>query len=296
MRSLAVALALLFALAGAGCGGDDSDERSGEHPAADPAAGGLGPVHVHGLGIDPRDGALYIATHTGLFRAPAGENKAARVGESQQDVMGFSIPERGRFIGSGHPDPSDAGKPPNLGLIESTDGGENWEQVSLGGEADFHVLRSRGDNVYGFDATNARLMASRDGGRKWTEEQPPGLLVDLAIDPDDPDHVVAAAVQTATGRDGLFESRDGGATWEPLARGRVGLLAWERPDALFVIDGAGSVGRSSDGGTSFEERGQLGGQPAAFVADGGDLYAALGDGTVMASADGGATWGVRSSP
>lgn len=296
-RLLALALlAISFALTA--CGDDDEQggEQAGEHPAADPAAGDLGPVHVHGLGVDPGDGALYIATHTGLFRSPTGSDQATRVGRSQQDVMGFSIPEQGRFIGSGHPDPGDSGSPPNLGLIESSNGGESWDQVSLEGAADFHVLRSSGDAIYGFDGAGGRLMASADGGREWDEQRPPGPLVDLAIDPDGREHVVAAAVQTPTGRDGLHESRDGGGSWQPLARDRVGLLAWESPDALFMIDGGGTVSRSGDGGRSFDERGQLGGQPAAFIADGKDLYAALPDGTVMASADGGRTWVVRSSP
>jgi hypothetical protein len=38
--------------------------------------------------------------------------------------MGFSVAGPGRFIGSGHPDPSDTSSPPNLGLIESRDGGQ----------------------------------------------------------------------------------------------------------------------------------------------------------------------------
>jgi hypothetical protein len=31
-----------------------------------------GPVHVHGLGINPADDALFIATHTGLYRVDEG--------------------------------------------------------------------------------------------------------------------------------------------------------------------------------------------------------------------------------
>jgi hypothetical protein len=39
----------------------EGDETFSRVPAADP-----GPVHVHGLGINPADEALFIATHTGL--------------------------------------------------------------------------------------------------------------------------------------------------------------------------------------------------------------------------------------
>jgi hypothetical protein len=43
--------------------------------------------------------------------------------------------------------------------------------------------------------------------------------------------------------------------------------------------------------------GEIGGQPAALVAEGpNDLYVALHDGTIKRSTDGGATWKLRSTP
>jgi hypothetical protein len=45
--------------------------------------------HIHGLGINPADGSLLIATHSGLFRAGDGERRARRVGEKAQDTMGI---------------------------------------------------------------------------------------------------------------------------------------------------------------------------------------------------------------
>lgn len=45
---------------------------------------------MHGLGVNPTDGALFIATHTGMYRAERGERKAERVGERYQDTMGFT--------------------------------------------------------------------------------------------------------------------------------------------------------------------------------------------------------------
>jgi photosystem II stability/assembly factor-like uncharacterized protein len=80
------------------------------------------------------------------------------------------------FLGSGHPDARDLqnGTPSLLGLNRSTDDGRTWTPVSLSGEADFHVLRYLGNRVYGYDATNDRLMVSRDAGKSWTEHQPPG--------------------------------------------------------------------------------------------------------------------------
>ncbi len=108
-------------------------------PFADP-----GPIHVHGLGINPADGSLFIATHTGLFRVGPTSRKAVRVADRNQDTMGFSVVGPNRFLGSGHPDVDEAREqnlPSRLGLIESTDSGESWQPISLLGEADFHVLR-----------------------------------------------------------------------------------------------------------------------------------------------------------
>ena len=294
LRVLSVAIAVAAATAFAACGdegsGDSEEPVGGGGSSYEQATAPDGPVHVHGLGLDPGDGALYIATHTGLFRAPKGEGKATRVGESKQDVMGFSIPAKGRFLGSGHPDPSDTDRPPNLGLIESSDGGKTWSQVSLEGQADFHVLRSSGERVYGFNGLDSTLMVSSDGGREWKPYTPPGPLIDLAIDPRDDDHLVAASEQ------GISTSTNGGRSWRSV-EGAPGLLAWPSAGTLYRIDGQGSVSRSDDGGRRWREGlGNIGGQPAAFMGAGKELYAALPDGTVKLSRDGGRSWSVRSTP
>jgi hypothetical protein len=252
-----------------------------------------GPVHVHGLGVNPADGALFIATHTGLYRSGEGDSKSVRVGDNKQDTMGFTVAGPDRFLGSGHPD-FQQDLPPLLGLIESTDGGESWEPITLLGEADFHVLRSAGENVYGYDASNDRLLVSVDAGRTWEEAQRPAPLVDLAVDPNDSRHLVAAGASDLF--QGLYESRDGGRSWKTIGDA-VGLLAWPTPERLFLVDSGGAVVQSTNGGGRFERRGEIGGQPAALVGQGADeLYAALHDGTIKRSTDGGSTWSVRSTP
>ncbi|HSI98033.1 MAG TPA: sialidase family protein [Gaiellaceae bacterium] len=258
--------------------------RAGGGETADP-----GPVHVHGLGVNPADGALFIATHTGLYRLAPDAEKAERVGESYQDTMGFTVVGPDRFLGSGHPDVRDD-LPPLLGLIESTDAGETWEPVSLLGEADFHVLRSAGDRVYGYDASNDRLLVSADHGRAWSELRKPGLILDLAVDPEDSGRLVIVSSE------GLFESRNGGETWDRVGD-EVGLLAWPSPGQLYVVNGEGQVFRSTSGGRELDERGAIGGEPAALLFAGAQgLFAALHDGTITHSKDGGATWVVRSTP
>jgi hypothetical protein len=252
-----------------------------------------GPVHVHGLGVNPSDGALFIATHTGLFRAAEGERKATRVGEGFQDTMGFSIVGPNRFLGSGHPDLRQD-LPPLLGLIESTDAGTSWRPVSLLGEADFHVLRFAGERLYGYDATNDRLLASADTGRTWRDLTRPAPMLDLAVDPGESSHLVASA-ESPLGTS-LYESTNGGEDWA-IKASLGGLLAWPVPARLYAVTGTGEVFRSPDAGRSLDLRGRIGGQPAAFLAQGpDDLYVALHDGTIQRSTDGGTTWVVRSAP
>ncbi len=268
----------------------DAAEPVSSLPATDP-----GPVHVHGLGVNPADDALFIATHTGLYRVDDGERKAKRVGDRLQDTMGFTIVGPNRFLGSGHPDLEEASEknlPPHLGLIESTDKGESWQSISLSGEADFHVLRYSGERVYGYDASNDRLLVSGDRGRSWNELEKPGPIVDLAVDPSDDRRILVASAGGV--EEGLFESRDGGERWNRVSEA-VGLLAW--PDRLYLIAGGGEAFASGDGGRRLEQQGEIGGQPAALVAEGPrELYAALHDGTIKRSTDGGVTRTVRSTP
>lgn len=272
--------------------GGDSDQAFQPLAPEDP-----GPVHVHGLGVNPADGALFIATHTGLYRVGQGERKAERVGDRHQDTMGFTIVGPNRFLGSGHPDINEAqeqGLPGLLGLIESTDSGENWMPISLLGEADFHVLRSVGGQVYGYDVTNDRLLVSRDGGKSWDELNKPGPLADLAVDPSNAERMVATSAGGL--EEGLFGSTDEGRSWKRRAE-TVGLLAWPRSDRLYLVVQGGLVFVSADGGRHLRNVGDIGGAPAALLAQSPDeLYAALHNGTVKRSTDGGANWAVRSTP
>jgi hypothetical protein len=288
MRSR-LALSVLAALAALASGACSRDSGESVEPA--PKVEDPGPIHVHGLGVNPSDGALFIATHTGLFRAAPGEQQARRVANRYQDTMGFTVTGPDRFLGSGHPDGRD-GLPPFLGLLRSTDAGRSWQPVSLMGKRDFHVLEATGQRIYGYgsdyDSRQASLLVSDDGGRSWQERTPPEALVSLAIDPGDPDHVVAS------GEDGLYSSTDAGSGWRPLAD-RGALLAWTAAGDLFEARFDGAVAHSSDGGRTWKDVGTVGGQPAAFDNAGDELYVALHDGTVKRSKDGRA-WQLRSLP
>lgn len=285
MRLRLSCLALVAGSLLAACGSERADETA-------PGVDDPGPIHVHGLGLNPKDGALFIATHTGLFRVAPDERTATRVGDRYQDTMGFAVVGPDRFLGSGHPDGRD-NLPPYLGLIRSDDAGRTWNPVSLLGEVDFHVLEAAGGRVYGFgsdfDTREPRFMVSRNGGRTWTQRGVAAALVALAIDPRDADSIVAS-----NGR-ALFASRNGGTAWRRLP-GPGGLLAWTPDGRLTVVTGAGRVYvRESDSG-AFRKTGDVGGRPAAFDNGGNALLVAMHDGTVKRSGDGGRAWQVRSRP
>ena len=266
------AMAVAISLVVGGCGDEPAD------PAAD-----AGPVHVHGLGVNPGDSSLYIATHTGLFRMAKGSEEVERVGDSIQDTMGFTVVGADRFLGSGHPDLR-TDLPPLLGLIESTDAGRSWEPVSLLGEADFHALRADGPRVLGYDASGERLMSSADGGRTWTSTSPPATLADVVVHPGDPGRLVAASEA------GVISSRNGGRTWS-APKGVAVALAWPSRDSVYALGPDGAMSRSRDSGASWAEIGTVPGEPAALTAlDRDTLIVALHDGGFAHSADGGRSW------
>lgn len=276
----ALVAAVVLALTAGGDG-----ERATAGGGGGGGAGDAGAGHVHGLGIDPADQSLLIATHSGLFRAAQGASDAPRVGTSDRDVMGFTVVGPDHFLGSGHPG-SESGLPGNLGLIESRDGGRTWTPVSLLGEADFHVLRASGRHVYGFDGANGRFMVSSNLGRDWQRRDVPAVPFDLVIDPADPAHIIAATDS------GLRESSDAGRTWRTASE-QIALLAWAEPDRLLLLDQNGQVLVSRDGGRSATPRGSVPGQPVSFMATEDAVYVALADGRVVQSTDGGASFAVR---
>ena len=233
--------AVAVAIAGRGGGGETT-------PGGTPATESI--MDVHGLGINPADEALYIATHAGLFRAAPRESSATRVDAPEQDLMGFSIAGPDRFVASGRPGP-DMDAPGNLGMIESTDRGRTWKTLSLSGEADLHLLRASGDAAYAYDGT---LRASTDGGRTWEERGAPEELIDIAIDPADGEHVLAS-----TGG-GVRASSDGGRTWRQTALAAPALLAWPDGAGPFAFHAAGRILRSRDGGAKWEAGGSYQGQ------------------------------------
>lgn len=252
-----------------------------------------GPIHVHALGVNPPDRAVFLATHTGLFRVAGPGGRPTRVAHRWQDTMGLTVVGPDHFLASGHPDGRED-LPPFLGLIESNDAGRTWREVSLQGAMDFHVLEVSGERIYGFGADwktrEERLLVSDDYGRTWQRRPVPEPLIDLAGLPGDPDTAVAA------GPSGVYVTQDAGRAWRTLPGGPA-LLTW-RGRTLLAVDTRGTV-RSSAASElgAWRVDGRVGGEPAAVTTDRrGDLYVALHDGTVKRSRDGGVSWAPWRTP
>jgi len=245
-----------------------------------------GVSHVHGLGINPADESLVVATHYGSFRIPAGSDDAERIGYSLQDTMGFTVAGPDRFLGSGHPDMAGrrAGQPGQLGLIESTDGGASWTSLSLSGAVDFHGLAYAHGLIYGWDSGTGRFMVSTD--RIEWETRSTVDVSGFAVDPADADHVIAASPV------GVLDSSDGGRTWSRVDGTMLVALSWSQTGDLWGADASGAVYHNDS--TGWSRTGQLPGEPQALLATIDTLYAAAHDSDgltgIYRSTDSGATW------
>jgi photosystem II stability/assembly factor-like uncharacterized protein len=274
-RSTITAVTLLAAvLTGCSSGSDDSSSEKHPHASAPRVS------HVHGLGINPGDGRLYVATHHGII-AVNDDGSAKRMGDTA-DYMGFTITGADTFLGSGHP-PEGSDDHADRGLIKSTDAGKTWQTLSLAGKADFHALEQAHGTIYGYDSTGGLLRVSEDG-KNWDDRAELAAL-DVAVSPEDPGTVLA------TTENGVARSTDGGKTFAGGAGPVMAYLSWAEQDELYGIDLAGALHRSTDGGESWTKAGTVpGGQPQALTAVGsGHVLAATAVG-VYESEDGGKTF------
>lgn len=232
--------------------------------------------HVHGLSVDPGTDDLMLATHYGVF--DLGGEEPEQIGPVN-DYMGFAVAGPGHYYASGHPG-EDSDLPNPVGLIESTDGGQTWRELSRQGESDFHAMAVSSEGVIGFDGT---LRFTPDG-QEWSEVGEQIQPAHLAASPQDP-------VVLATTEPGVQRSTDGGRTWE-LPEGAPVLLVtgFADADTAVGVDPEGAVHVSRDAGLTWEETGGQTAQPAAVAAevvDGGlHIWVATEEG-IESSEDGG---------
>lgn len=245
-------------------------------------ANSRGLAHIHGLGINPADDALYAGTHYGVYRL-ASERDPELVGGVMQDFMGFTVAGPNHFLGSGHPGADDRDAPPALGLIETTDGGQSWTSLSLSGEADFHSLNYRHGLVYGLDSGSQTVMVSPDK-RTW-ERRAMISAVDIAVSPQNANEILA------TTADGLMRSLDQAKTFTPVAaQPQLVLLSWPDDGPLIGVDPIGTVYASEDSGATWQAGRTLGERPQAVFAHGGGVVFVATETGIQRSTDNGTTF------
>jgi hypothetical protein len=276
----------------AGCGGDDdasggSDASELAVPWVDPDGD---PPIVGGLSVNPADGVLLMTTNTGMFRIPADATEPQALSGTLATPSGSGklsealvtrYVEPDTLLGSGHPAAGES-LPAALGLIRSEDAGKTWTSVSELGKADFHAIETSGNTIVAALFGQAQVFVSEDDGRTWATKAAPLPIVAIEVDPSDSRRWIAST------QSGIFRTTDGGETWrevEPIPNVR---FAWAEGSDLYRIDPGGDVKVSSDRGESWKALGSTGGEPQALAVDAdGTLYAALLDGTVAVSDDGG---------
>lgn len=234
---------------------------------------------MHGLGVDPADGTLYVASHFGVFRV-TDNGTPERVADRWQDTMGFAVVGPGHFLGSGHPDLRER-LPASLGLIESTDGAETWKTVSLLGDADLHAIEPAADRIYAYDSVSGSLLMTAD--RKHWDTISTQPLYDLAANPAHPDTVYAT-----TDRGVLIRSTNGQEPKVVPDAPTLTAIDWQPDGPLIGIAADGTVMTSPDA-VQWQDAGRLDGPAEALDAISGSWHAATESG-VYQSTDDGQTW------
>lgn len=262
-----------------GCAGEPATMQQNDQPGDQ-----LDLEHIHGLGINPADNQLYAASHHGMFLV-TGQAEPQQIAGRTQDFMGFTIVGPDHFLGSGHPAPGDNEQPSHVGLIESTDGANTWQTVSLSGEVDFHALEAAHGKVYGYDSRSGQIMVSSD--KKNWDRRATLSAADLAVSPDE------SKVVMATTERGPAVSTDGGRSFATMDAAPVLVfLDWPTADRLAGVAPDGTVYVSEDGGDNWREQGQVPDSPQAILVHGkSDVYVAT-EKAIYRSTDDGKTFQV----
>jgi photosystem II stability/assembly factor-like uncharacterized protein len=309
----------------------------------------LGPTNIGGrlidLVIDPTTpDTIYVAAGTGgVWKSTDGGTTlvSAWADDLPQSMGALAIaPDGTLYAGTGEPDHGGGGSYYGTGLYRSTDGGQSWQSLGLedtGAIGRIRIDPANPQRIFAaaqgrlFDTSGDRgVYLSEDGGDSWRQVLD-GLndstgATDLAINPGDPDIVLAAMwdkLRFPDGREyggpgsGAYLSTDGGASWTridaPLPSsdsepGRIG-VAWADADPtrgyIITNDRIGNLTGffvTDDAGATWTR--PLTGEPALDAADGGfawwfgrlwvdpdDADHVLSAGVpMMESRDGGLSW------
>ncbi|MFG1709532.1 WD40/YVTN/BNR-like repeat-containing protein [Nonomuraea sp. M3C6] len=111
-------------------------------------------------------------------------------------------------------------------LLTSGDAGCNWTPVGKVNGSYIELAAARGGRAYAWDRDGNLTLATPDGATPLTS--PAGAVTGLGTDRRSGDHL-----RVADGDGQLYDSRDGGRTWQP-----IGVPAWPNDDLLMVYTAA----------------------------------------------------------
>lgn len=209
--------------------------------------------HIHGMGYAGSQGAVYFAAHDGLKILDNGNWYKTK--EENNDYMGFNATENG-FYSSGHPG-SDSTLPNPVGIIQTTNGGQTLESLTLEGESDFHAMGVgfKNETIVLLNGQKNSLMEensfylSEDMAKTWKKVSAKGLedqILSIAV------HPTNANLVAAVGMQGVYLSEDKAESFTLISEGLQGTSVYFTEDALFYGGYNGSavlVKRTLQGGT-----------------------------------------------
>ncbi|MFZ2287079.1 MAG: hypothetical protein WAV93_08860 [Bacteroidales bacterium] len=244
--------------------------------------------------VGTASGGLWKTVNAGTTFTPVFDNEAvASIGALAVDPLRPDIVWAG--TGEGNPRNSVTG---GYGIYRSADGGRTWRCMGL--ELTRYIHRIiidpvNPDIIYAgaignpwAPHTERGFYRSKDGGRTWhrllfTNET--SGVADMVMDPSNPGKIFVAMwdhqrwpwfFRSSSEGSGLWLTRDGGETFTkitqglPEEKGRMGIaIAASNPDVvyLYVESKPSAIYRSTDGGITWEKRGErnIGNRPFYYA-------------------------------
>jgi photosystem II stability/assembly factor-like uncharacterized protein len=306
------------------------------------AARSIGPAGMSGRvtairGLPSNPSTLYVGTATGglWFTADDGLTWERRFDDQPVASIGavYVDPERPEvlWVGTGEGNPRNSASVGN-GVYRSLDGGRSWTHLGLEKTEKIHRLLVHPDKPdtawvaalgtsWGENSERG-VFKTTDGGVTWRKvlyvDESTGCA-DLALDPSNPDKLIAAMwdhrrdphfFRSGGPGSGLYVTRDGGETWQQrgaadgLPKGELGRMgvafSASSPNVVYALvenENKNALLRSDDGGASFRtvnDKGDVGGRPFYYAdirvdpQDPDRIYSL--ESVVLVSDDGGKNW------
>ena len=188
-------------------------------------------THIHDVAIDPRRGAILLATHSGLRRLIDGRSRSML---EVHDVKAVSVVGADNYVVGGH---RGDGRADALGAVESGDGGGTWTSITSGRSADLHAIAGNGSTIVGAEAGGGVLTSSA-AEQAWNEV---AVLRLVALASTDKGFL-------GVDRDGhLLESADG-ETWRSIPSAPPAVdVSWSDSLGAVVVTESGDIAALTGG-------------------------------------------------